>query len=77
MNIDNLIKEWANYERRRIENSCGYPMQTIIAAWIESQAHGGFCSKWPTGIQFKNLTDGIVKTRHAVDDLQDHYRNLI
>ena len=77
MNIDALIEEWANYERRRIEGGSGYPKQTVLSAWSESQSHGGFESRWPTGIQYKNLTNGIVKTRLAVDDLQDKYRIII
>ena len=77
MNIDALIDEWGNYERKRIENGSGFPKQTVIAAWAESQSHGGFGSRWPTGIQYKNLNNSVVKTRLAVDDLQDKYRNVI
>ena len=77
MNIDNLIKEWANYERNRLESGSGYPTQTILSSIIENPVRGGFGSRLPTGIQFKNLTDGVVKTRHAVDSLQDKYRNVI
>ena len=77
MNIDNLIKEWGNYERNRIEQGSGFTKQTVIARWIESQSHGGFSSRWPTGIQYKNLTSEIVRVRLAVDDLQDSYRNII
>lgn len=77
MNLDTLIEEWGNYERRRIEGGSGYPKQTVLSAWSESQSHGGFGSRWPTGIQYKNLTNGIVKTRLAVDDLTDKYRNVI
>ena len=77
MNIDNLIEQWGNYERNRIEQGSGFPKQTVIASWAESQSHGGFGSRWPTGIQYKNLTNEIVKVRLAVDDLKDQYRNII
>ena len=77
MNIDNLIEQWGSYERNRIEQGSGFPKQTVIASWAESQSHGGFGSRWPTGIQYKNLTSEIVRVRLAVDDLQDNYRNII
>ena len=77
MNIDNLIEQWGNYERNRIEQGSGFPKQTVIASWAESQSHGGFGSRWPTGIQYKNLTNEIVRVRLAVDELKDQYRNII
>ena len=77
MNIDKELEQWANYERNRIEQGSGYPKQTVIASWAESQSHGGFGSRWPTGIQYKNLTSDIVKVRLAVDDLKEDYRNII
>ena len=72
-----MIEQWGNYERNRIEQGSGFPKQTVIASWAESQSHGGFGSRWPTGIQYKNLTNEIVKVRLAVDDLKDQYRNII
>ena len=77
MNIDNLIEQWGNYERNRIEQGSGYPTQTILSSIIENPVRGGFGSRWPTGIQYKNLTNEIVRVRLAVDDLKDNYRNII
>ena len=77
MNIDNLIEQWGNYERNRIEQGSGYPTQTILSSIIENPVRGGFGSRWPTGIQYKNLTNEIVRVRLAVDDLQDLNRKLI
>ena len=77
MDIDNLIKEWANYERNRLESGSGYPTQTILSSIIENPVRGGFGSRWPTGIQYKNLTNEIVRVRLAVDDLQELNRKLI
>ena len=77
MNIDNLITEWANYERNRLESGSGYPNQTILSSIIENPVRGGFGSRWPTGIQYKNLTSDIVKVRLAVDELQESYRSII
>ena len=77
MNIDNLITEWATYERNRLEQGSGFPKQTILSSIIENPVRGGFGSRWPTGIQYKNLTSDIVKVRLAVDELQDKYRNII
>ena len=42
MNIDNLIVEWANYERNRLESGSGYPTQTILSSIIENPVRGGF-----------------------------------
>ena len=77
MNIDNLIEQWATYERNRIEQGSGYPTQTILSSIIENPVRGGFGSRWPTGIQYKNLTNEIVRVRLAVDDLKDQHRNVI
>ena len=77
MNIDNLIVKWANYERNRLEQGSGFPKQTVIASWAESQSHGGFGGRLPTGIEFKNLTDDVIKIRKAVEYLESKYKNVI
>ena len=77
MNIDNLIEQWGNYERISLERGCGYSKQTVIARWEESQTHGGFHSRLPVGIQFKILTDDIIKIRAAVSKLDLKHKNAI
>ena len=77
MNIDNLIKQWGDYERVSLERGCGYSKQTVIARWAESQAHGSFSSRLPVGIEFKNLTDDVIKIRKAVSELQIKQKNAI
>ena len=77
MNIDSLIVEWANYERNRLESGSGYPTQTILSSIIENPVRGGFGSRLPTGIEFKNLTDNVIKIRKAVEYLESKYKNVI
>ena len=77
MNIDSLIEQWGSYERNRIEKGSGFPTQTILSSIIENPVRGDFGSRWPTGIQYKNLTKEIVRVRLAVEDLKDNYRNII
>lgn len=77
MNIDSLIEQWGSYERNRIEQGSGFPSQTILSSIIENPVRGDFGSRWPTGIQYKNLTKEIVRVRLAVEDLKDNYRNII
>ena len=77
MKIDHLIEQWGNYERTRIEQGSGFPNKTILSSIIENPVRGDCGSHWPIGIQYKNLTNEIVKVRLAVEDLQDNYRNII
>ena len=77
MNIDNLIEQWGNYERMRLESGSGFQNKTILAKWGESQSFSDFCSSTPSGNQYDSLTDDIIKIRRAVNTLEIKHKNAI